>query len=80
MDVGEISTGRKVEISEKPAEEVWDHNIINDNLDVINYYFDITPGKLITSYLNDFEEIKPEEIKSLIMKQFPIDWIKDNFK
>ena len=80
FDVGEVSTGRKIEIAERPAEEVWDHNIINDNLDVINYYFDITPGKLITSYLTDFGEIKPEKINELIMKQFPIDWIKDNFK
>jgi len=80
LDVGEISNGRKIKIDEKPAKEVWDHNIINDNLDVINYYFDITPGELITSYLTDFGELKPGEIKSTIMKEYPIDWITKNFK
>ncbi len=80
MDVGEISVGRKIEIDEKPAKEVWDHNIKNDNLDVINYYFDISPGNLITSYLTDFGALKPSEIKDIIMKEFPIDWIKNNFK
>ncbi|NHI92488.1 MAG: hypothetical protein EAX96_08285 [Candidatus Lokiarchaeota archaeon] len=72
---------KKIIIESRPSSEVWTPNLKESkNLTIKNYYFDITPGNLITSYITGSGEIQPEKIKEIIHDKFPVEWIKDNFK
>ena len=75
---------KDIVIESKPTNEVLTPTLKEldkkENLTIKNYYFDITPGNLITSYITGLNEIKPEAIKGIIEEKFPIDFIKANFK
>ena len=75
---------KDIVIESKPTNEVWTPTLkeLNkkENLTIKNYYFEVTPSNLITSYITELGVIKPEAIRGIIEEKFPIDFIKANFK
>jgi len=68
--------GQKVSIENKPISEVYDKEIPNENLEVHNYYFDITPPKYITGIISDLGALEIPKFLSEVKKVLPIKWFK----
>ena len=66
--------GLKVEIEEKPEEEVFKLETSERNLIVHNYYFDITPPKYIKGIISDLGVLKPQTFVKKAKKVLPINW------
>ena len=49
--------------------EVWTD--APKELDIINFAFDIIPSKFITGFITEFGILKPEEIREVLMKNYP---------
>jgi translation initiation factor 2B subunit (eIF-2B alpha/beta/delta family) len=74
--------GLNVQIEEKPNEEVYDKQDLNKNIEIHNFYFDITPPKYIKGIISDIGILPPKKFVKKIKKILPIDWfqlfLKDN--
>jgi len=74
--------GLNVQIEEKSIEEIYDKQDLNENLEIQNYYFDITPPKYITGIISDLGILSPKKFVKKVKRILPIDWfqlfLKDN--
>ena len=66
--------GLKVEIEEKPIEEVYKLESSERNIIVHNFYFDITPPQYIKGIISDLGVLKPQEFVKKAKKILPINW------
>jgi methylthioribose-1-phosphate isomerase len=51
-----------------------DHEVRPDRpegIDIINFAFDQVPGKYITGIITEFGIIKPNEVRSVVKKEYP---------
>ena len=62
---------QEVVIEERGGEEIWKKK--PRNLVILNPSFDLIPPELITSYISEFGQIKPEKIKATVKKNYS--WI-----
>jgi len=67
---------KPIVIEERPAEEVWKDK--PRDLMIFNPSFDLIPPELITSYVTEFGQVKPEEVRAIVKKNYP--WIVKNSK
>jgi translation initiation factor 2B subunit (eIF-2B alpha/beta/delta family) len=68
--------GYSVLIEEKPTNEIYDKEIKNKNLEVHNYYFDITPPEYISGIISDLGILSIHEFLKEAEKVLPIEWFK----
>jgi translation initiation factor eIF-2B subunit delta len=68
--------GLNVQIEVKPNEEVYDKRNLNENLEIHNFYFDITPPKYIKGIISDLGILSPKRFLTKIKKTLPIEWFK----
>ncbi|MFX1259382.1 MAG: translation initiation factor eIF-2B [Promethearchaeota archaeon] len=66
--------GQNIIIEKKPITEVYNDQISNKNLEVFNYYFDITPSKYITGIISELGILTIKEFLTKIKKNLPINW------
>lgn len=66
--------GENVEIQSKPVEEVYSKQILNKNLIIQNYYFDITPSEYITGIISEMGILEPQKFVKEVIKILPIKW------
>jgi translation initiation factor eIF-2B subunit delta len=66
--------GLKVEIEEKPSDQVFKPENSEKHIIVHNYYFEITPPKYITGIISDLGVLKPQTFVKKAKKILPIDW------
>ncbi|MFX1325789.1 MAG: translation initiation factor eIF-2B [Promethearchaeota archaeon] len=67
--------GQDVLIERKPSEEVFDGRR-NKNLEIFNYYFDVTPAEFVTGIISDLGTLKVEDFLKNVKKTLPIEWFK----
>ncbi|HEY0090288.1 MAG TPA: hypothetical protein VGB37_15675 [Candidatus Lokiarchaeia archaeon] len=72
--------GQKIVIETNPSTEVYNKEILNENLSVHNYYFDITPSKYITKIISDLGEFTPKKFVSKVKKTLSINWFESFLK
>lgn len=64
-----VDTTGKVKIEKRDGKEVWPD--APEELEIINYAFDLVPAKFITGIITEFGIIKPDEIQDAIKKHYP---------
>jgi len=62
--------GQKIRIEKKPIKEVYDKKF-NENLNINNYYFDITPSKYINKIISDLGVLKLLQFIDKIRRENP---------
>ena len=62
---------RPIVIEERGEEEIWEKK--PRNLIILNPSFDLIPPELITSYICEFGQVRPEKVKTVVKKNYP--WI-----
>lgn len=68
--------GQSILITEKPTIEVYNKEIINNLLEVHNYYFDITPAYYISGFISDLGVLSSKEFLDKLKNTLPIEWFK----
>jgi ribose 1,5-bisphosphate isomerase len=66
--------GLNVQIEEKPKEEVYDNQELPENLEIHNYYFDITPPKYINGIISDIGILPPKNFVKTVQKILLMEW------
>ncbi|MFX1339387.1 MAG: hypothetical protein ACFFDK_12315 [Promethearchaeota archaeon] len=66
--------GLNVVIEDKPKDEVFDTQNLAENLEIHNYYFDITPPKYINKIISDLGILSPKKYVKTVKKILPISW------
>ncbi|MFW9874047.1 MAG: translation initiation factor eIF-2B, partial [Candidatus Thorarchaeota archaeon] len=67
--------GQEVIIEKKPSKEIYDEEGFN-NLEIHNYYFDITPPDYITSIISDLGILSTQQFVEKVKENIPIEWFK----
>lgn len=67
--------GQEIIIERKPSEEVFEGRK-NKNLEIYNYYFDVTPAEFITGIISDLGTLKIEDFLKRVKEILPIEWFK----
>jgi translation initiation factor 2B subunit (eIF-2B alpha/beta/delta family) len=68
--------GESVLIEEKPAKEVYNKKVINNFLEIHNYYFDITPSQYITKIISNLGILDIKDFLEKVHQDLPIEWFK----
>jgi translation initiation factor 2B subunit (eIF-2B alpha/beta/delta family) len=68
--------GEPILIEEKPSNEIYNKDIINNFLEVHNYYFDITPSMYISGIISDLGILRVKDFLKKIQQDLPIEWFK----
>ncbi|PID34771.1 MAG: hypothetical protein CR971_01545 [candidate division SR1 bacterium] len=64
-----VDTVDSIEIEQRSPDEVWPER--PEQLDIINYAFDMIPAKCVTGIITEFGVIPPWELKNTIKKYHP---------
>jgi translation initiation factor 2B subunit (eIF-2B alpha/beta/delta family) len=64
-----VDVSNNIEIEKRSANEVWKDR--PKELEIINYAFDMIPGKFITGIITEFGIIKPKDIRKMVKKHYP---------
>ncbi len=67
--------GQEVIIEKKPSNEIYDKGGIR-NLEIHNYYFDITPPDYITGIISDLGVLNTQKFVEKVKESIPIEWFK----
>lgn len=68
--------GELILIEEKPSNEIYNKDIINNFLEVHNYYFDITPSQYISKIISNLGILSIENFLQKVQQDLPIEWFK----
>lgn len=68
-------SNKDIVIERKSPEEIYDNS--NSDLDVLNYYFDITPSEYLTGIISDLGVLDIPNFLNQIQKELPLDWVKE---
>lgn len=68
--------GESILIEKKPSNEIYNEDVINDFLEVHNYYFDITPPKYISNIISNLGILSIHDFLEKVQQELPIEWFK----
>ena len=63
-------------IEKKPTNEIYDKKIKIKSLEVINYYFDITPSKYISGIISNYGILSIQGFLEKVKQDLPSEWFK----
>jgi translation initiation factor 2B subunit (eIF-2B alpha/beta/delta family) len=66
---------KDIEIERKKPDEIYDNSVLD--LEILNYYFDITPPEYLTGIISDLGVLDIPNFLNKIQKELPLDWIKE---
>jgi len=66
--------GEPILIEEKPSNEIYNKDIINNFLEVHNYYFDITPSQYVSKIISNLGILSIEDFLLKVQQDLPIEW------
>ncbi len=66
--------GQDIIIERKPITEVYNRKILNKELKIHNYYFDITPPKYISGIISDLGVLTVQKFLTEVKNVVPINW------
>ncbi len=66
--------GFTVQIEKKQKHEIFDKQDLPENLEINNYYFDVTPPKYINKIISDIGILSPKKFVKDVRKILPLDW------
>ena len=68
--------GEPILIEKKPSNEIYNKELINDFLEVHNYYFDITHPRYISGIISNLGILNIQDFLEKVQHDLPIEWFK----